>query len=128
MIRLSGAERTKRYRERHPSRVHAGLRRWYQNNKDYHRIKREQRRNERLELLQSIKETTPCSDCGRNYPHYVMEFDHILPPRKSRDGRRISLSNLCSARSQALQEELAKCEIVCANCHCVRTWERKQQA
>src|SRR5436309_9336468 len=33
------------------------------------------RRNRKL--VMAFKESTPCVDCGRRYPHYVMDFDHV---------------------------------------------------
>lgn len=61
----------------------------------------------------------PCADCGARYPHYVMEFDH-------REGE-VKVRCVANLRAKKLREELAKCDVVCANCHRVRTWTRKQQ-
>lgn len=67
--------------------------------------------------------SVPCADCGRSYPHYVMEFDH--PDGRGPNERTVS-SFTCAAWS-TLQAEVAKCDVVCANCHRVRTWKRGQQ-
>ena len=69
----------------------------------------------RHEEIRKMKESTPCADCHVQYPYYVMDFDH----RK----------NKCFNVSQAMRntgwlktlEEIAKCDIVCANCHRIRT-------
>ena len=29
-----------------------------------------------VEILNELKSSTPCYDCGVKYPHYVMDFDH----------------------------------------------------
>lgn len=58
----------------------------------------------------------PCSDCGLAYPFYVMDFDHL-------GDKKFKLSAV-KARGYALekvQAEIAKCEVVCANCHRART-------
>lgn len=53
-----------------------------------------------------------------------MDFDHV-------SGEKIGcLATLADARYklEKLKEEIAKCEIVCANCHRVRTWKRARAA
>jgi len=58
----------------------------------------------------------PCMDCGISYPSYVMDFDHRDPKTKK--------INVGRARSlKAAKEEIAKCDLVCANCHRERTWK-----
>ena len=78
------------------------------------------RRDETYTWLRQLKEK-PCVDCGNSFPHYVMQFDHIDPSSK-----KFALATIGSGtRSRlALENEVAKCELVCANCHAVRTWER----
>ena len=65
----------------------------------------------------------PCADCGVEYPYYVMDFDHCPGTFK-----RANLSVLVKrgASNDVLLKELAKCDVVCANCHRVRTHQRKQ--
>lgn len=74
-----------------------------------------------LDHVRSIKEATSCVDCGKNYPHYVMDFDHLPGCIKV-----ASISRLCQTEASLdrLDEEIAKCEVVCANCHRQRTWQR----
>lgn len=63
----------------------------------------------------------PCADCGRRYPPYAMDFDHVEPSTK-RDGvtRMIGRSGI-----RRILAEAAKCDIVCANCHRARTYRRR---
>ncbi len=98
---------------------------WYRLNRESELEKDRKQIRERVETLRAIKENTPCADCGRNYPHYIMEFDHREAPKRYKDGKRMCLSAISSWGQ--LESELLKCDIVCANCHCARTWERKQQ-
>jgi hypothetical protein len=64
----------------------------------------------------------PCADCGVRYPHYVMDFDH-------REGE-IKLANISALNQHRrvsipkLAAEIAKCDLVCANCHRERTYQR----
>jgi DNA-binding CsgD family transcriptional regulator len=69
-----------------------------------------------------IKENSGCIDCGEMYPHYVLEFDHREGTKKIG-----SPSDLYSKNGiKAGLEEISKCDIVCANCHKVRTYNRNQ--
>ena len=77
------------------------------------------------DYLRSMKEQVPCADCGQYFPHYVMEFDHVNGNR-TRRGRNNNgcISSLLSQRWSVVLSELAKCEVVCANCHRKRTWSK----
>lgn len=59
----------------------------------------------------------PCMDCGGSFPHYVMEFDH-----PNREIKTANISQMAMAGvTPKLLEELAKTDLVCSNCHKVRT-------
>lgn len=72
------------------------------------------------QYLRDLKDKTPCMDCKLNYPYYVMDFDHV---RGVKQKNVAELINTLSKKK--IDEELAKCEIVCSNCHRVRTHLRK---
>ncbi len=64
----------------------------------------------------------PCVDCGGSFPPWCMQFDHI-------DGAGVKRANVSLLVAQgyseaAMVEEIAKCELVCANCHANRTYQR----
>lgn len=64
----------------------------------------------------------PCSDCGVHYPYYVMQFDHV------RGVKRFNIGNIGpTSKRSTLIEEIAKCDVVCANRHAVRTYERVKE-
>ena len=72
-----------------------------------------------LAWLRELRQV-PCMDCGGVFPPHVMDFDHRDPKTKSFNvmaGRALLKSR------DALLAEIAKCDIVCANCHRVRTYE-----
>jgi predicted transcriptional regulator len=69
-------------------------------------------------LLNTIKEA-PCMDCGGKYPPYVMDFDHRDPSQKMGE-----VTRLVSSGEKRVLEEVAKCDVVCANCHRERTHSR----
>lgn len=74
---------------------------------------------ERRQLVLEAK-SRPCADCGIQYPYYVMDFDH-------RDGRlkEFSLHAVHRVTKRAILREIAKCDVVCANCHRERTHQRR---
>ncbi len=62
----------------------------------------------------------PCLDCGNSYPLVCMTFDHTHGEK---------LFEIAYARNhgmdwQKVLEEIAKCDVVCANCHNIRTRNR----
>lgn len=59
----------------------------------------------------------PCVDCGEDDP-IVLEFDHL------RDKKFSISEGLQGRRWQDVLDEIAKCEVVCANCHRRRTATR----
>lgn len=74
--------------------------------------------------MNGVKQANPCTDCNAFYPYYVMQFDHTGSDKESNVSDMANRS-LSLARTK---NEIAKCELVCANCHAVRTWERQQPA
>ncbi len=73
------------------------------------------------DYVRQMKEASPCSDCGKRYPYYVMDFDHL----KSKE-HNISFL-MATGRIGALKKEIKKCEVVCANCHRLRSHKRLEQ-
>lgn len=67
-------------------------------------------------LMDSYLATQACVDCGNTNP-VVLEFDHV------RGNKRYDISTM--ARSgfswHRILQEIAKCEVRCANCHRIRT-------
>lgn len=62
----------------------------------------------------------PCADCGGRFPAVVMQWDHLPGTEKSAD-----VGALAARHNRRLVlEEIAKCELVCANCHAMRTASR----
>lgn len=92
----------------------------YQANKSSYVRKAKKARDQVNLEVREIKEKTPCADCGVQYPHYVMDFDHR--PGAVKKGI-VSRMTLTHSRS-GVMAEIAKCDIVCSNCHRSRTFHR----
>jgi hypothetical protein len=99
-------------------------REWYLRNRAAHReVTRRQNGASRAQhkaLLIQAK-NVPCADCGERYPPYVMDFDHVRGVKKD------IVSRLVGGSTEALLEEIAKCDVVCANCHRERTYGRRRR-
>jgi hypothetical protein len=65
----------------------------------------------------------PCLDCGRIYPPYVMDFDHRDPKTKI---AKVS-AMVYKGSEPLLRAEIAKCDLICANCHRIRTHQGKSK-
>lgn len=94
----------------------AANKRHYHANKAYYKRKAVKRRQEKRDAFAKIKESMPCTDCGKYYPACVMDFDHVKGTKK------FSISRILDWSPAKLNKELSKCEIVCANCHRIRTY------
>lgn len=69
----------------------------------------------------NLAKDRPCSDCGETYPPWVMQFDHLPGSGKI---FMVASANKLGVSLEKVQREIAKCEVVCANCHAHRTYER----
>jgi formate-dependent nitrite reductase cytochrome c552 subunit len=72
------------------------------------------------EVLDQLR-TVPCADCGGVFAQCAMDFDHRDPASKS---MRVT-AMVGRAGIRRILAEVAKCDIVCANCHRLRTFERR---
>lgn len=61
-----------------------------------------------------------CKDCNNSFHYAVYEFHHLNPDTKELNWTRMRL--LSEAKMQA---ELAKCVMLCANCHRMRHVEQR---
>lgn len=61
----------------------------------------------------------PCSDCGGSFAPCVMQFDHVRGEKKRHVSKMVMFS------PDTIAAEIAKCDLVCANCHALRTFVRR---
>lgn len=95
----------------------------YTKNKSKILLQVKQTKENYFEWYKSLK-NKPCKDCGIKYPYYVMEFDHS-------HSKKFQLGSAAKGHysKQEVLNEISKCELVCANCHRVRThlrWEKNK--
>ena len=84
-------------------------------------VYRKKIRDRNREYVRNIKESTPCADCGIKYHYSQMDFDHI-------DIKKVNIARLANSEAsiKTIKAEINKCEIVCSNCHRLRTWQREK--
>jgi hypothetical protein len=63
----------------------------------------------------------PCLDCKECFSPECMDFDHRDPKTKL-----MSISQMIGRRLDKILVEIAKCDLICANCHRMRTRCRRQ--
>lgn len=103
---------------RDPEKQREARRRYYYKNKDVYRRKNMRKYRRLQEYLREAKDV-PCADCGKRYPSFVLDFDH-------REDKEFNVGRLVSFGSwKRLLGEIAKCDVVCANCHRERTHQRR---
>lgn len=82
---------------------------------DAERVRGYQRRN--LAYVYTFKDV-PCADCGGKFPPVCMDFDHV------RGTKKFNMAKAVHRSLKAIDEEIAKCDVVCSNCHRIRTASR----
>jgi hypothetical protein len=78
---------------------------------------------EQAALLDRCRDV-PCADCGGRFPPCALDFDHRDPGQKRTEVTRM----IGRAGTARILDEIAKCDIVCANCHRLRTFRRRSTA
>lgn len=93
-----------------------------QKNRSRQALASAERRKVAKDFVDSIKSQSPCKDCGGFFPPVAMDFDHAGAPKN----RAVSKMVSAAYKLDIIKAEIAKCELVCSNCHRVRTHSRKE--
>jgi hypothetical protein len=95
----------------------------YQANKARRYAHNKRRQDEFRSWYTSLKAGRPCADCAEVFHPAAMQWDHLPEHEK-----KAALGELVRHGSrQRIIEEIAKCELVCANCHAVRSYLRAHE-
>lgn len=81
------------------------------------------RANKMQSLISRWKRRKGCACCGYNTHPAALVLDHIDPKTKDRNKRRRAINHLWS--KERVKSELAKIQVLCANCHNIRTFEER---
>lgn len=94
---FTGAEKSARWRARHPDR---------------NKATRDRQRQWKREALAALKAEAGCAHCGIDDPR-VLDFHHSDAAEKT-----LAVSQLVNRASwEAVLDEVSRCEVLCANCH-----------
>lgn len=95
----------------------------YQRNKQQYIDRIHARRQSNLAFIRTDKANKGCADCGI-MDWRVLDHDHLPQYVKDTDVYKGAIRGWSIVR---LLEEINKCDVVCANCHRIRTFERRNQ-
>jgi hypothetical protein len=86
-------------------------------------LKSKQRKQRLYDEVLVPRKAVACADCHEFFPIICMDFDHV------RGKKKFDISSKYDQVSmKALLEEIEKCDVVCANCHRIRTAKRISKA
>ena len=109
------AENAKKYYENNKDKLLAIGKARYEADKDYFKTKNLRRKAEIRDIVTEIKKQSTCAKCGFS-DYRALQFHH-------RDGQdkkfNIGQVKVSGAGEKRLMEEIAKCDILCANCHSI---------
>lgn len=113
----------------HPDRECHGLglcsmcyRRYIRTTSENYKLNEKLQRQAKNDWFKEHKATLKCERCPENHPA-CLQFHHRDGDEKEGEvGRMVRQGYSISA----ILEEMAKCEVLCANCHAKETYERLQ--
>ena len=94
---------------------------YYEANKQKVRERNNINRQKAYDYVNKVK-ASPCTDCGGVFDPVCMDFDHLPGYEKTMNIAKMTNGGFSIKR---IQEEISKCELVCANCHRLRSKERQ---
>ena len=75
--------------------------------------------NKRFKFITRYKRLVGCAFCGYKENPVALHYDHIDPKEKS-----FTVSKGYKSKGmEALKNEIRKCQVLCANCHAVKTFK-----
>jgi hypothetical protein len=94
----------------------------YKKNKSKYMSAQQKARQRNRDFIRECLQNSSCTDC-KNPDWRLLEFDHV------RGTKFAGISEMCFTRKcsvEKIQEEIDKCDIVCANCHRLRSYARQE--
>lgn len=92
----------------------------YQRNKEVYKERAKARKRYIQQYLMRVKALKKCADCGFSDPR-ALDFDHL-------GDKTMNVTDMAYGKGWGLErikQEIRKCEVVCANCHRIRTAMRR---
>jgi hypothetical protein len=99
---------------------------WHKNNPDKRKEYRDKHspinRQRNTNFINRVKLKFGCKFCGYKEHSQALQFDHINKKEKYEN---ISILKGKCVSINTLKEEMRKCQILCANCHAVKTYQNR---
>lgn len=102
-----------------PQKNREYVRRHYQRHREKYYERNRRIKDQKIAFIREAK-NVPCMDCGVRYPFFVMDFDH-----RDGDEKLSAVARMANVGWAKVKAEILKCDVVCANCHRVRTQMRR---
>jgi hypothetical protein len=99
----------------------AAWRRYYRKNKQRVMARNKRVKEALLAEIRNYKAQRPCADCQQKYHPVCMDFDHVRGEKVGDVSQLVADGN-----TSKLWAEVEKCDVVCSNCHRLRTYYRQQ--
>ncbi len=115
---------TQKWREENLEKMRQYRRDWYSKNQEHAKEKVIERKNAINKWFKEIKRQLRCEKCGEDHPA-CLEFHHLNPSEK-----KINLSEAVAIKGWSknkILDEIAKCVVLCSNCHRKLHWKLQQQ-
>ena len=125
------AIQNRKYRTEHKDKCTKASRNWRALNRDKqrksnkrHRLRVIKDKRRIIDYLKLKYEHLPCMDCLKVLPWCAMDFDHR--PGTIKEFRVAYMGGVPATTRQVskVEQEIAKCDLVCSNCHRIRTRDR----
>lgn len=84
---------------------------WYHRNKAKERQRRTARKRKLRQWKRALMATLKCERCPESHPA-TLEFHRRDPSKKE-----FSVSKMFGRSVETVKREMAKCDVLCANCH-----------
>lgn len=99
-------------------------RRWYEKNKELQKERNRSNREKKFAWFYEYKKNLKCERCGETHIA-TLDFHHRDPSEKEYALHRMIYNNHSMEKIKA---EIAKCEVLCSNCHRKHHYEEKTGA
>jgi hypothetical protein len=86
----------------------------------FNQAKRQQKHRQKLN---EVKLKSGCVECGFNSHPAALQFNHRDPEQKS-----FEIGSCVLKSWESIEAEIAKCDVLCANCHSIHTVTEKHYA
>lgn len=114
---------TEEWKRAHPEKIREYRRNWYARNQKAAKVAVRQRKREIRSWFEEYKSRLKCERCDEAHPA-CLEFHHREP-----DEKEIVISKALDWgwSVERILSEIAKCDVLCANCHRKQHWKQESE-